>query len=94
MPTWAMLPLATGVSSKVSNSSEMRRPKAASTLLRVTLKEWAGALEWSWVSCSHMSLGNRSGRVAAHWPHLMNAAPAEQPQAPQQGARIKEETSN
>lgn len=42
----------------------------------VCLKAWRGAPVCSDASTSHKSVGNMSGRVAAHWPHLMNAGPA------------------
>ena len=36
----------------------------------------AGALVCSFASSEHMSGGKMSARVAAHWPHFMNAGPA------------------
>ena len=35
----------------------------------------AGAFVCSFASSAHMSGGNMSARVAAHWPHFMNAGP-------------------
>mmetsp|Transcript_45749 Transcript_45749/g.115663 ORF Transcript_45749/g.115663 Transcript_45749/m.115663 type:complete len:328 (+) Transcript_45749:896-1879(+) len=74
--TCAMEPLATGASSKLSNSSASGAPKAPSTAATEKAALCAGACVCSVSSVAHMSGGNMSGRVAAHWPHLMNAGPA------------------
>mmetsp|Transcript_18612 Transcript_18612/g.47159 ORF Transcript_18612/g.47159 Transcript_18612/m.47159 type:complete len:216 (-) Transcript_18612:697-1344(-) len=72
----AMLPLATGLSSNSSNSSSSGRWNAADTAARDAAALCAGADDCRRSSAAHRSGGNRSGRVDAHCPHLMNAGPA------------------
>ncbi|KAI5068540.1 hypothetical protein GOP47_0016885 [Adiantum capillus-veneris] len=71
-----MLPEATGLSSNSTKMSLSLLPNAPSIVWTVCENLWAGALACNFVSSMQRSLGNKSGRVAAHWPHLINAAPA------------------
>jgi len=74
----AILPLATGSISKLSNTCN-RVPlgiqSANSTVVCVIRHECTGASACSCVSAVHSSRGNMSDRVDAHCPHLINAGP-------------------
>ena len=71
-------PEATGSSSNSSNSWSIRHWKAASTAATLCSGLWEGALVCSFSSAAQRSWGKRSGRVEAHWPHLMKAGPGGQ----------------
>mmetsp|Transcript_34328 Transcript_34328/g.101984 ORF Transcript_34328/g.101984 Transcript_34328/m.101984 type:complete len:307 (+) Transcript_34328:802-1722(+) len=72
---WPIDPLATGAVSNVSNTSDSGIPNARSRIVFVCRNACAGACVCRCASDAHMSGGNRSCRVAAHWPHLMKNAP-------------------
>jgi hypothetical protein len=69
-------PEATGSRSNSSKSWSMRHWNAASTAATLCSGLCEGAALCSRSSCEQRSCGKRSGRVEAHWPHLMKAGPA------------------
>mmetsp|Transcript_30737 Transcript_30737/g.59306 ORF Transcript_30737/g.59306 Transcript_30737/m.59306 type:complete len:336 (-) Transcript_30737:1119-2126(-) len=74
--TCATLPEAMGSMSNWSNSAPMGWPNAASITFTECAESCVAAFICSRVSATHTSPGNKSLRVAAHCPHLMNAGPA------------------
>ena len=74
--TCATDPEATGSRSNVSKTVESGPPKAASTAATDAAAACRGASDCSLRSALVTCGGNRSPRVAAHWPHLMKAGPA------------------
>ena len=75
--TCAIEPDASARGSNRSKTASKGAPRACSTSRRLYANECSGARECSSPSSAQRRSGNMSGRTAAHWPHLMNAVPAE-----------------
>mmetsp|Transcript_26033 Transcript_26033/g.83730 ORF Transcript_26033/g.83730 Transcript_26033/m.83730 type:complete len:267 (-) Transcript_26033:233-1033(-) len=74
--TWAMQPWPTGTGSSDSNTDAGKTPNSSSNTCCTSRKDMGATSSCRAEKVWHMSTGNTSGRVLAHWPSLTKVGPA------------------